>query len=67
MAFYSQSMIPAKRNYETHDQELLAIVKAFKHWRQYLEGSAHVVEILSDHNNLKAFMNMKQIHGWQAC
>ena len=32
-AFHSRKMIPAERNYETHDQELLAIVTAFKQWR----------------------------------
>ena len=43
VAFHSQKMIPAERNYETHDQELLAIVTAFKQWRHYLEGSFHSV------------------------
>lgn len=32
VAYYSRKMIPAERNYETHDAELLAIVEAFKHW-----------------------------------
>ena len=31
VAFYSKKMEPAERNYETHDSELLAIVKAFVH------------------------------------
>ncbi len=30
MAFFSRKMIPAEIRYETHDQELLAIVEAFK-------------------------------------
>ncbi len=30
-------MIDAKRNYEIHDAELLAIVESFRHWRHYLE------------------------------
>ena len=29
VAFYSRKLIAAERNYETHDQELLAIVEAF--------------------------------------
>lgn len=33
------------------DQELLAIVEAFKHWRHYLEGSRYPIEVLTDHNN----------------
>ena len=39
VAFWSCTMTPAERNYDTHDQELLAIVKSFKQWRHYLEGS----------------------------
>lgn len=66
VAFHSRKMIPAERNYETHDQELLAIVTAFKHWRHYLEGSMHPVEVLTDHNNLKYFMGMPNLNGRQA-
>ena len=66
VAFWSRKMIPAERNYETHDQELLAIVAVFKQWRHYLEGSWHPVEVLTDHNNLKSFMNVKQLNGRQA-
>ena len=39
VAYWSRKLIDAERNYETHNQELLAIVAAFKHWRHYLEGS----------------------------
>ncbi|KAL1953483.1 hypothetical protein VTO42DRAFT_2762 [Malbranchea cinnamomea] len=35
---------------------MLAIVKAFTHWRHYLEGSRYLVEILTDHANLRSFM-----------
>ena len=66
VAFHSRKMILAERNYETHDQELLAIVTAFKHWRHYLEGSFHPVEVLTDHNNLKYFMRLAQLNGKQA-
>ena len=60
-------MITAEQNYETHDQELLAIVTAFKHWQHYLEGSFHPVEVLTDHNNLKYFMGLAQLNGKQTC
>jgi hypothetical protein len=32
VAFWSRKLIPAETRYETHDQELLAIVAAFKQW-----------------------------------
>jgi hypothetical protein len=66
VAFWSRKMIPAERNYETHDQELLAIVKSFRHWRHYLEGSRHPVVVMSDHANLRYFMTTKELSRRQA-
>ena len=66
VAFWSRKMIPAERNYETHDQELLAIVMCFKHWRHYLEGSQHPICVLTDHANLRAFMTTKELSRRQA-
>jgi hypothetical protein len=49
--FYSRKLIQAEYNYNTHDQELLAIVKSLEHWRHYLEGQ--YFEVLTNHHNLK--------------
>ena len=54
-------MIPAKTWYETYNAELLAIVEAFKTWRHYLEGCKHEVLVLTDHNNLRQFMDTKSL------
>lgn len=54
-------MIPAECNYEVHDKELLAIVESFKHWRHYLEGAGHEVLVLTDHNNLRKFMETTRL------
>ena len=61
VAFFSRKMIPAETRYETHDQELLAIVEAFKTWRHYLEGCKFEVLILTNHNNLCQFMDTKSL------
>ena len=66
VAFWSRKMIPAEQNYETHDQELLAIVDAFKQWRHYLERSLYPIEVLTDHNNLRGFMKLKELTPRQA-
>ena len=58
-------MIPAETRYETHDAELLAIVEAFKTWRHYLEGCKHEVLVLTDHNNLRRFMDTKSLSSHQ--
>ncbi|SLM36152.1 Ribonuclease H-like domain [Lasallia pustulata] len=60
-AYFSQKMIPAERKYETHDGELLAILKSFRHWRHYLEGSNHPVEVLSDYLSLRSFMTTHKL------
>lgn len=56
VAYYLRKMLPIKRNYETHNAELLVIVKGFKTWRHYFERAAHTILVLTDHNNLKMFM-----------
>ena len=65
VAFFSRKMIPAETRYETHDGELLAIVKAFKTWRHYLEGCKHEVLVFTDHNNFRYFMDTKSLSSRQ--
>ena len=49
IAFFSKQFKGAELNYSTPDKELMAIVESFKHWRHYLEGSRHTIEVWSDH------------------
>ena len=65
VAYFSRKMIPAETRYKTHDGELLAIVEAFKTWKHYLEGSQHEVLVLTDHNNLRRFMETKSLSSRQ--
>ena len=65
-AFFSRKMNPAERNYVTGDQELLAIVASFKAWRHYFEGAKYTITVISDHNNLKYFLESKPLSQWQA-
>jgi hypothetical protein len=39
VAYLLRSLVSAKWNYEVFDKELLAIIAAFKEWRQDLEGN----------------------------
>ena len=65
-AFYSRQFKGAEVRYGTPDKEMLAIVDSFKHWRHYLEGSKHNIEVLSDHHNLQGFMRKPTLNGRQA-
>ncbi|KAF8736561.1 hypothetical protein RHS02_06280, partial [Rhizoctonia solani] len=54
IAYMSKSFSGAKANYDTHDKELLAIIKALEEWRIFLEATDKPVQVwrvfLSDFN-----------------
>ena len=66
VAFYSKSLSPVERNYEIHDKELLAIIRALEEWRHFLEGAEHPVEIWTDHKNLEYFRSAQKLNRRQA-
>lgn len=51
VCFYSHKLNAAERNYAAGELELLAVVRALREYRTYLEGSEF--SILSDHHNLR--------------
>jgi len=38
VAFLSKSLSPVKQNYEIHDKEMLAIIRALQEWRHFIKG-----------------------------
>src|SRR5260370_17894045 len=66
VAFFSRSLQGAEKNYDTHNKELLAIFEAFKNWRHFLEGSAEVINMVTDHKNLEYFTSSKKLSHHQA-
>ena len=66
VAFLSKSLSPVERNYEIHDKEMLAIVRALEEWRHFVEGAEHRCEIWTDHKNLQYFMMAKKLNRRQA-
>ncbi|SOV04978.1 uncharacterized protein UDID_17813 [Ustilago sp. UG-2017a] len=67
IAFFSKKLEPAQLNYTIFDKEMFAIVAAFKHWRQYLEGAKFQVQVLTNHRSLEYFTTTKQLNRRQAC
>ncbi|GJP48692.1 hypothetical protein CLOM_g7975, partial [Closterium sp. NIES-68] len=51
IAYKSQKMQSAERNYPVHDKEMLAIVHTFKIWKCYLTGAD--VTVRTDHKSLQ--------------
>jgi len=66
VAFLSKSLSPVEQNYEIHDKEMLAIVRALEEWRHFVEGTEHRCEIWTDHKNLQYFMTAKKLNRRQA-
>ena len=61
ISYYSSTLNEAERNYDIYDLELLAIVKALKHWRPLLARSPHKIKVFSNHMNLKYWRDPQKI------
>jgi len=59
IAFHLKILNTAELNYDMHNRELLAIYKAFKKWRHYLEDTQDPLDIIIDHRNLIYFKKSK--------
>src|SRR6266540_1268015 len=60
----SKSLSSVEHNYEIHDNEMLAIIRALQEWRHFIEGAKHQFEIWTDYK--KYFMAAKQLNRRQA-
>ena len=65
IAYFFRKMIPVETWYKTYNTELLAIVETFKAWRHYLEGCKYKIHVLTNHNNLCRFMDIKSLSSRQ--
>lgn len=65
-SYLSESLGPAERNYQIYDRELLAIIRAISHWRQFLLGSPLPVIVFTDHQNLTFFRAAQNLTRRQA-
>jgi hypothetical protein len=66
IAYYSKSLLPAEKNYDIYDRELLAIINAVKAFRHLLLGAQQEFLIRTDHKNLKYFKSPQKITPRQA-
>jgi hypothetical protein len=68
VAYYSKAMAIPELNYEIHNKELLAIIKALEEWQAKLEGlqRSNRFSIYTDHKALEYFMTTKKLNGQQA-
>lgn len=61
ICFYSAKLTTSEKNYSVTERECLAVVKAVKRFRPYIEG--YEFDIITDHSSLKWLMNTKDLSG----
>jgi len=66
IAFHSRSLLPAEKNYDTHDKELAGVIFGFKCGCPLFLGATHAIHVRTDHKNLQYFRNPRKITGRQA-
>jgi RNase H-like domain found in reverse transcriptase len=66
VTYLSQTFLDTELNYNTHDKELMAIYKAFKAWRHYLEGTKVPIDVVMDYKNLDYFCTTRILSRRQA-
>src|SRR5258705_950631 len=55
ITFMSKGFSDVEYNYQIHDKEMLAIMRALDEWHHFLEGATEKFKILMDHWNLTYF------------
>ena len=66
VSYYSRKLTTCKKEWPIFDLELLAIIKAFDEWREWLMGTVNPVKVFSDHSNLLYFKTAKYLSPKQA-
>ena len=61
-SYLSNSFLPAERNYDVYDRELLTVINALKAWHHYLRGSPFPVQVFTDHKNLTYFCQAQHLN-----
>lgn len=67
-AYFSAKFNPAQTRYSVTERELLAVIKAFHHWRHFLFGASTRFQLVTDHAALRflfsASMDSDRLHRW---
>jgi hypothetical protein len=62
VGFMSKSFNDIERNYQIHDKEMLAIIRALEEWRHFLEGAPEPFKVFTDHRNLAYFRSAQKLN-----
>ena len=62
IAYYSATFTPTEHNYDIYEHELLAVLKALKHWHPHIVATEIPVTVLTDHANLTFWKNPQNVN-----
>ena len=65
ITYFSYKFKKAKIRWDTHNKKLYVIVLRFKNWRHYLQDNKHLINVITDHNNLRYFITTKKLNARQ--
>ncbi len=66
LVFYSRKLLELEINYSVHNKEMLGIMESLREFRPWLAGLELPISIITDHKNLKYFMNLQCLNHRQA-
>ncbi|KAJ8349543.1 hypothetical protein SKAU_G00246730 [Synaphobranchus kaupii] len=66
MRLFSHRLNPTEWNYDIGDREILAVKRALKKLRHWLEGSNTLFLVWTDHKNLEYLRSAKRLNPHQA-
>ena len=58
VTYLLKSLNEMERNYEIHDEEMLAVIRELENWRYLLKGTKFKFEVWMDLKNLEYFMKV---------
>ena len=62
VAYIFKLLNEAKKNYEVHNKEMLAIIRYLETWRYFLKDTKDQFKIWTDHKNLQYFMKAQKLN-----
>jgi hypothetical protein len=66
LGYLSKSLSDVEWNYEIHNKELLAVMRALAEWRAHLLGTKEPFKVWTDHKNLEYFRTARKLNRRQA-
>ena len=62
VAYYSNTFMPTKRNYDIYEREFLGVLKALKHFQPHVAAMEIPVTILTNHTNLTHWKATRKVN-----